>query len=75
MNKKAQKAFDELIEDAARETIMEMYRKALDISGEVYRATLVKMRETIDYELKKREERGKNNEPVRRNEKRSCPTQ
>lgn len=59
MNKKAQKAFDELIEDAARDTIMEMYRKALDISGEVYRAMLVKMRETIDYELKKREEREK----------------
>lgn len=59
MNKKAQKAFDELIEDAARETIMEMCRKALDISGEVYGAMLVKMRETIDYELKKREEREK----------------
>lgn len=59
MNKKAQKAFDELIEDTARETIMEMYRKALDISGEVYVAMLVKMRETIDYELKKREEREK----------------
>ena len=57
MNKKAQKAFDELIEDATRDTIMEMYRKALDISGEVYRAMLVKMRDTIDYELKKREER------------------
>lgn len=55
MNKKAQKAFDELIEDAARDMIMEMYRKALDISGDVYRAMLVKMRETIDYELKKRE--------------------
>lgn len=59
MNKKAQKAFDELIEDTTRETIMEMYRKALDISGEVYRAMLVKMRETIDWELKKKEEREK----------------
>lgn len=59
MNKKAQKAFDELIEDATRDTIMEMYRKALDISGEVYRAMLVKMRETIDWELKKKEEREK----------------
>jgi hypothetical protein len=38
---------------------MEMYRKALDISGEVYRAMLVKMRETIDWELKKKEEREK----------------
>lgn len=34
MNKKAQKAFDELIETTARDMIMEMYRKALDISGE-----------------------------------------
>lgn len=59
MNKKAQKAFDELIDTTARDMIMEMYRKALDISGEVYRAMLVKMRETIDYELKKREEREK----------------
>ena len=59
MNKKAQKAFDELIEDTARETIMEMYRKALDISGEVYRAMLARMREAIDYELKKKEEREK----------------
>lgn len=59
MNKKAQKAFDELIETTARDTIMEMYRKALDISGEVYVAMLVKMRETIDYELKKKEEREK----------------
>lgn len=59
MNKKAQKAFDELIEDVARETIMEMYRKALDISSEVYLAMLVKMRESIDYELKKKEEREK----------------
>lgn len=59
MNKKAQRAFDELIEDTARDMIMEMYRKALDISSEVYRAMLVKMRETIDYELKKKEEREK----------------
>lgn len=59
MNKKAQKAFDELIETTARDMIMEMYRKALDISGEVYRAMLVKMRETIDYELKKKEDREK----------------
>ena len=57
MNKKAQKAFDELIEATARDTIMEMYRKALDISDEVYGAMLVKMRDTIDYELKRREER------------------
>lgn len=59
MNKKAQKAFEELIEDAARDTIMGMYRKALDISDAVYGAMLVKMRETIDYELKRREEREK----------------
>lgn len=59
MNKKAQKAFDELIETTARDMIMEMYRKALDISGEVYRAMLARMREAIDYELKKKEEREK----------------
>lgn len=59
MNKKAQKAFDELIETTARDTIMEMYRKALDISDAVYGAMLAKMRETIDWELKKREERRK----------------
>jgi len=59
MNKKAQKAFDELIETTARDMIMEMYRKTLDISSEVYRAMLARMREVIDYELKKREEREK----------------
>lgn len=56
MNKKAQKAFDEMIEDITRDTIMEMYRKALDVSSDIYRAMLVKMRDTIDYELKKKEE-------------------
>ena len=60
MNKKAQKAFDELIETTTRGTILAMYRKSLDISDEVYGAMLVKMRETIDWELKRREERRKN---------------
>lgn len=55
MNKKQLKAFDEMIEDITRDTIMEMYRKALDVSSEVYKAMLVKMRDTIDYELKKKE--------------------
>lgn len=53
MNKKAQKAFDELIDRIARDTILETHRKALDVSDIVYKAILVKMRETIDYELKK----------------------
>ena len=67
MNKKAQKAFDELIETTARDMIMEMYRKALDISGDVYGAMLVKMRETIDWELK-REKKGRNNDTGEREE-------
>lgn len=59
MNKKAQKAFDDIIEDATRDMIMAIYRKSLDVSDAVYGAMLVKMREMIDHELKKREERDK----------------
>jgi shikimate kinase len=54
MNKKQLKALEKITDSAVDDAIMGMYRTALDQCDEIYTAMLLKMRERINNELKKK---------------------
>lgn len=54
MNKKQLKALEKITDSAVDDAIMGMYRAALDQCDEIYTAMLLKMRERINNELKKK---------------------
>lgn len=57
MTKKEQKRYDRMLDDVARKLTMSAYREAMDITQNVYLDILLRLRSTIDYEIKRMQER------------------
>lgn len=57
MTKKEQKRYDRMLDDVAHKLTMSAYREAMDITQNVYLDILLRLRSTIDYEIKRMQER------------------
>ena len=61
MTKKEQKRYDRMLDDVASKLTMSAYREAISITDNVYLDILLRLRSTIDYEIKRIQERNSNN--------------
>lgn len=57
MTKKEQKRYDRMLDDVAHKLTMSAYHEAMDITVNVYLDILLRLRSTIDYEIKRMQER------------------
>ena len=60
MTKKEQKRYDRMLDDVAHKLTMSAYREAISITDNVYLDILLRLRSTIDYEIKRIQERNSN---------------
>ena len=60
MTKKEQKRYDRMLDDVANKLTMSAYREAISITDNVYLDILLRLRSTIDYEIKRIQERNSN---------------
>ena len=60
MTKKEQKRYDRMLDDVASKLTMSAYREAISITDNVYLDILLRLRSTIDYEIKRIQERNSN---------------
>ena len=60
MTKKEQKLYDRMLDDVANKLTMSAYREAISITDNVYLDILLRLRSTIDYEIKRIQERNSN---------------
>ena len=60
MTKKEQKRYDRMLDDVASKLTMSAYREAVSITDNVYLDILLRLRSTIDYEIKRIQERNSN---------------
>lgn len=57
MTKKEQKRYDRMLDDVAHKLTMSADHEAMDITVNVYLDILLRLRSTIDYEIKRMQER------------------
>lgn len=57
MTKKEQKRYDRMLDDVANKLTMKAYHEAISITENVYLDILLRLRSTIDYEIKRMQER------------------
>ena len=56
MTKKEQKRYDRMLDDVANQLTMKAYHEAISITENVYLDILLRLRSTIDYEIKRMQE-------------------